>query len=64
MEIVWSLVLMYLALGAAFFAHPREQAELNDFHWKGQLSIFFDTLPTVLTWPVVVWRLAAARLPG
>src|SRR5690242_20189858 len=41
MEIVWSLVLMYLALGAAFFAHPREQAELNDFHWKGQLSIFF-----------------------
>jgi hypothetical protein len=61
MEIVGSLVLMYLAIGAAFFAHPRERAGLDDFHWRGQAAIFIDTLPTVLTWPVVVWRLAAAR---
>ena len=61
MEILSTLVLMYLAIGAAFFAHPREQAELNDFHWRGQIAIFVETLPTVLTWPIVVWRLAAAR---
>jgi hypothetical protein len=61
MEIVGGIVLMYLAIGAAFFAHPREQAELGDFHWRSQASIFMDTLPTVLTWPIVVWRLAAAR---
>jgi hypothetical protein len=61
MEILSTLVLMYLAIGAAFFAHPREQAEMNDFHWRGQIAIFVETLPTVLTWPVVVWRLAAAR---
>jgi len=35
--------------------------KLNDFHWRGQVAIFLDTLPTVLTWPLVVWRLAAAR---
>jgi hypothetical protein len=61
MEVVGILVCMYLAIGAAFFAHPREHAELNDFHRRGQIAIFLDTLPTVVTWPLVVWRLAAAR---
>jgi hypothetical protein len=61
MEHLGILVLMYLAIGAAFFAHPRGQAELDDFHWRGQVAIFMDTLPAVLTWPIVLWRLASAR---
>jgi hypothetical protein len=61
MEHLGILILMYLAIGAACFAHPREHAELGDFHWRGQIAIFMDTLPAVLTWPLVVWRLALSR---
>ena len=55
------LTLAYLALGAAFFAHPRGRAMPDDFSLRGQASVFCDTLPLVLTWPIVVWRLLAAR---
>jgi hypothetical protein len=54
-------VLMYLAIGAACFAHPSERAEPQDFHWRDQIAIFLDTFPAVLTWPLVLWRLYAAR---
>jgi hypothetical protein len=61
MEYLGIFTLMYLAIGAAFFAHPRDHAELDDFHWRGQLAIFKDTLPAVLFWPMALWRLAVAR---
>jgi hypothetical protein len=52
---------MYLALGVAIFAYPRGRATPEDFSLRGQISIFCDTLPLVLGWPIVVWRLLAAR---
>ena len=61
MEIAVMLLIMYVALGAACFAHPRGDATVNDFTPLGQASVFFDTLPLVLTWPVAVWRLFDAR---
>jgi hypothetical protein len=61
MEYLGVFALMYLAVGAAFFAHPRDPADLHDFHWRGQLAIFKDTLPAVLSWPMAVWRMAQAR---
>jgi hypothetical protein len=61
MEIAVTLLLMYLAMGVAFFAHPRGRATPDNFTPMGQASIFFDTLPLVLTWPLAVWRLIDAR---
>jgi hypothetical protein len=52
------LVLMYLAVGAALFAQPHPgSAEPADFHWRRQGTIFRETLPAVLAWPVNLWRL-------
>ena len=61
MEHVVILALMYLAIGAAFFAHPRDGGEMNDFHWRGQIAVFRETLPAVLAWPLVAWRRYRAR---
>ena len=61
MEIGVTLLLMYVAVGVACFAHPRGQATVGDFTPLGQASVFFDTLPLVLTWPMAVWRLLDAR---
>jgi hypothetical protein len=61
MEYALILFLMYLAAGAAFFAHPRGQAQVEDFYVRGQIAIFFDTLPLVLSWPLALWRMIRAR---
>jgi hypothetical protein len=61
MEIAVTLLIMYVAMGVAFFAHPRGRATVTDFTPLGQASVFFDTLPLVLTWPLAVWRLLDAR---
>jgi hypothetical protein len=58
MEKLFILALMYLAVGAAFFAHPLGGAEPDDFHWRSQVRVFLDTLPAVLTWPLALWRMA------
>jgi len=60
METAILLALMYFAVGAGFFAHPPRGIELEDLHWRRQVGIFLDTLPAVLTWPIVLWRLARA----
>jgi hypothetical protein len=58
---VMILVLMYLAVGAGLFAQPFPgTAQPRDFGWKRQGQIFMDTLPTVLGWPIVLWRLVRA----
>jgi hypothetical protein len=54
------LTLMYLALGVAIFAYPRGRATPGDFSPMGQVAVFCDTLPLVLTWPIAVWRLLSA----
>jgi ribose/xylose/arabinose/galactoside ABC-type transport system permease subunit len=60
MATVVTLSLMYLAVGAAFFAQPQPgTATLADFTLRRQGEIFRDTLPTVLLWPIALWRLLA-----
>jgi hypothetical protein len=56
MEILITLVLVYLAIGAACFSHPASPAEPNDFNWRNQIAVFRTTLPDVLAWPVTAWR--------
>ncbi len=56
MEVFVTLALGYLAVGAAFFAHPASPAVPNDFHWRNQIAVFRDSLPDVLGWPVALWR--------
>ena len=55
-------VLCYLAIGAAFFAHPASPAVPDDFHWKSQIGVFRGTLPDVLAWPLALWRFGRACL--
>jgi hypothetical protein len=52
------LALMYLAVGAALFAQPQPgTAKAADFTWRRQGEIFLETLPAVLAWPLLLWRL-------
>jgi hypothetical protein len=56
MEILITSGLLYVAIGAAFFAHPASPALPGDFHWRSQIGVFRATLPEVLAWPVTLWR--------
>ena len=56
MDILFTLVILYLAIGAAFFAHPASPATPSDFHWRTQVGVFRATLPEVLAWPLTLWR--------
>jgi hypothetical protein len=57
MEALATLILLYLAAGAACFAHPASRMTSADFTWRGQWKIFRDTLPCVLMWPLVLWHM-------
>ena len=57
MHLLAFLILAYLALGAACFAHPVGRVQPGDFGWRAQWAIFLDTLPQVLTWPFALWHL-------
>jgi len=56
MEILVTTMLVYVAIGAAFFAHPASPAVPDDFHWRNQIGVFRSTLPVVLAWPLSLWR--------
>jgi hypothetical protein len=56
METLVTAALVYLAIGAAFFAHPASPAQPEDFDWRNQIDVFRATLPHVLAWPVALWR--------
>jgi hypothetical protein len=58
MEILATAALCYLAIGAAFFAHPASPAAPDDFHWRRQIGVFRASLPEVLGWPLTLWRFA------
>ena len=60
MEIFLTSALVYIAIGAAFFAHPASPALPDDFHWRSQIGVFRATLPEVLAWPVALWRFGRA----
>ncbi len=61
MEIIATLILFYLAVGAALFAHPSYPGVPNDFDWRTQSAIFRSTFVQVLAWPVTLFRLCADR---
>ncbi len=56
MEMLALSVLIYVAIGAAFFAHPASPALPDDFHWRSQIGVFRASLPAVLGWPLTLWR--------
>jgi len=62
MEILLTSVLCYVAVGAAFFAHPANPAVPGDFHWRSQIGVFRSTLTDVLAWPVTLWRFGCVCL--
>ncbi|HMD67016.1 MAG TPA: hypothetical protein VKG22_10265 [Stellaceae bacterium] len=57
METFVELALVYLAVGAVLFALIPGQAMPCDFHWRNQADAFRASLPEVLAWPLVLWRL-------
>ena len=61
METVVMLILFYLAVGAALFAHARYPGVPNDFDWRNQSAIFRATFLEVLAWPLALWRLCYDR---
>jgi ribose/xylose/arabinose/galactoside ABC-type transport system permease subunit len=61
MEIVVTLVLFYLAVGAALFAHSSWPLVPNDFDWRTQSTVFRATFVEVLAWPLALFRLCADR---
>ena len=62
METVVEFVLVYLAVGAVLFALIPGHAMPSDFHWRNQADAFRASLPEVLAWPVVLWRLCRGFL--
>src|SRR5439155_25218668 len=62
MEILVTSALLYIAIGAAFFAHPASPATPDDFHWRSQVGVVRAPLPDVLAWPLTLWRFARTYL--
>jgi hypothetical protein len=61
MEFVATLMLFYLAVGAALFAHASYPAVPNDFDWRTQSAIFRATFLQVLAWPLALFHLCGDR---
>jgi hypothetical protein len=57
LETIFELALVYLAIGAVLFALIPGQATPDDFHWRNQVGVFRDSVPEVLIWPLMLWRL-------
>ncbi len=62
MEIVATLILFYLAVGAALFAHAPLSGGAEDFDWRSQIAIFRATFPEVLAWPLALAPLRRPQL--
>jgi uncharacterized protein (DUF1684 family) len=56
METPAIIALVYIAIGAVFFAHPPVPATPEDFHWRRQLAVFRANLVDVLVWPLTLWE--------
>jgi hypothetical protein len=61
METPAVVALIYIAIGAAIFAHPRFPLTPQDFHWRYQIVVFRDNFRDVLIWPLALWLRVAAR---
>jgi len=62
MEILVTAAFVYVAIGAAFFAHPPSPARPDDFDWHNQIDVFRTTLPDVLMWPAALLRFGRSCL--
>jgi hypothetical protein len=56
MHTLFTLLLIYLAVGAVLCAHPPGPIVPPDFDWRRQITVFRDSLPEVLRWPLVLWK--------
>jgi hypothetical protein len=61
METPAVIALIYVAIGAAIFAHPETPATFYDYHWRRQIDVFRTNLVDVLVWPIALWERFAAR---
>jgi len=61
LETVVELALVYIAVGAVLFASIPGQAMPCDFHWRNQVNAFCDSVPEVLAWPLMLWRICRGR---
>jgi hypothetical protein len=60
METPVILALVYLAIGAACFAHPPVPATPDDFNWRRQIDVFRGNFLDVLIWPLALYRFLAS----
>lgn len=61
MEIPAIVGLIYVAIGAAIFAHPRLPLTPHDFHWRRQIDVFRGNFRNVMIWPLALYLLVAER---
>lgn len=62
METPAIIALIYLAIGAAIFAHPPMPMAVGDFHWRRQITVFRRNFRDVMIWPIALWlRVAEHR---
>jgi hypothetical protein len=61
METPAIIALVYLAIGAAIFAHPPMPATPGDFHWRRQIHVFRSNFRDVMIWPLALWLWIAER---
>jgi hypothetical protein len=61
MEIPAIVGLIYVAIGAAIFAHPRLPFAAHDFHWRRQIDVFRSNFRDVMIWPLALYLLATER---
>jgi hypothetical protein len=61
METPAIIALIYIAIGAAIFAHPPAPLTPGDFHWRRQIAIFRGNFRNVMIWPLALWLLVAER---
>lgn len=60
METPVILALVYLAIGAACFAHPPAPATPDDFNWRRQIDVFRGNFLDVVIWPLALYRFLAS----
>lgn len=61
MELPAIVGLIYVAIGAAIFAHPRLPFTPHDFHWRRQIEVFRRNFRDVMIWPLALYLLVAER---
>lgn len=61
MELPAVVGLIYVAIGAVIFAHPRLPFTPHDFHWRRQIDVFRGNFRDVMIWPLALYLLVLER---